>query len=81
MKKIEKYQREKKKMKKKMMKFKKKWRDSYLATIGEVRRFSQKLIFVLMYHGGFLVSNYNNLTLPSVFQSLLQEFEDMFQHK
>ena len=34
-----------------------------------------------MYNGGFLVSNYNNLALPSVFQSLLQEFEDMFQDK
>ena len=47
-------------------------RESYLATVGEV-------IFALMYKGGFLVSNYNNLALPSVFQSLLQEFEDMFQ--
>ena len=34
-----------------------------------------------MYNEGFLVSNYNNLALPSVFQSLLQEFEDMFQDK
>ena len=32
-----------------------------------------------MYNGGFLVSNYNNLALPSVFPSLLQEFKDMFQ--
>ena len=61
------------------MKLKKKERDSYLATVREVRRFSQKSIFVLMYNGGFFVSNYNNLALPSVFQSLLQEFEDMFQ--
>jgi len=56
-------------------------RKSYFATVGEVRRFSQKSIFVLMYNRGFLVSNYNNLTLPSVFQSLLQEVEDMFQDK
>ena len=42
-------------------------------------RFSQKSIFVLMYKEGYLVSNDNNLSLPSVFQSLLQEFEDMFQ--
>ena len=34
-----------------------------------------------MYNGGYLVSNYNNLALPSVFQSLFQEFEDMFQDK
>ena len=32
-----------------------------------------------MYKEGYLVSNGNNLSLPSVFQSLLQEFEDMFQ--
>ena len=36
-------------------------RDSYLAIVGEVRRFSQKSIFVLRYNWGFLVSNYNNL--------------------
>ena len=34
-----------------------------------------------MYNGDFLVFNYNNLALPSVFQSLLQEFEDIFQDK
>ena len=28
-------------------------RESYLAAVGEVRRFSQKSIFVLMYNGGF----------------------------
>ena len=42
-------------------------RESYLATVGEMRRFSQKSMFVLMYNGEFLVSNYNNLALPSVF--------------
>ena len=55
------------------MKLKKKRKgENYLAIVEEVRMFSQKSIFVLMYNGGFLVSNYNNLALPSVFQSLLQ---------
>ena len=34
-----------------------------------------------MYKEGYLVSNDNNLSLPSMFQSLLQEFEDVFQDK
>ena len=63
------------------MKLKKKERDSYLPTVGEVKRLSQKSIFVLRYNGGYLVFNYNNLALPSVLPSLLQEFEDMFQDK
>ena len=78
--KIKKTQREKKKNEKRDEIEEKRERDN-LATVGEVRRFSQKSIFVLMYNAGFLVSNYNNLALPSVFQSLLQEFEDMFQDK
>ena len=57
----------------------KKERESCLARVGEVTRFSQNSIFVLMYKKGYLVSNDNNLSLPSVFQSLFQEFEDMFQ--
>ena len=61
-------------MKKEMKLKKKRKRESYLATVVEVRRFSQKSIFVFMYNGGFFVSNYNNLALRSVFQSLLQEF-------
>ena len=52
-----------------------------MATVGELSRFSQKSIFVLTYNRGFLVSNYNNLALPSVFQSLLQKVEDMFQDR
>ena len=40
--------------------------------------FFQKSIFV-RYKEGFLTSNVNNLFLPSVFQSLLQEFEKVFQ--
>ena len=64
----------------KEMKLRKKGRDSYLATVGEVRRFSQKSILYLCTMG-FLVSNSNNLALRSVFQSLLQEFEGMFQDK
>ena len=32
-----------------------------------------------MYKEGYLVSNVNNLSLPNVFQSLLQEFKDVFQ--
>jgi len=79
--KIEKNQREKEMNEKRDEIEEKRARESYLAAVGEVRRFSQKSIFVLMYNGGFLVSNYNNLALPSVFQSLLQEFEDMFKIK
>ena len=54
---------------------------SFLARVGEVRRtmFSQKTIFVLVYKEGCLVSNDHNLSLPSMFQSLLQEFDDVFQ--
>ena len=44
--KIEKNQREKVRMKKEMKSKKKRKRESYLATVGEVRRFSQKSIFV-----------------------------------
>ena len=40
---------------------------------------SQKSIFVLLYKEGYLASNVNNLSLPSVFQSVLQAFEDVFQ--
>ena len=40
--------------------------------------FLLNIIFVLVYKEGFLVSNYNNSALSSVFQSLLQEFDDMF---
>ena len=32
-----------------------------------------------MYKEGCLVSNDNNLSLPIMFQSLLKEFEDVFQ--
>ena len=32
-----------------------------------------------MYKEGYMTSNVNNLSLPSVFQSLLQEFEDVFE--
>ena len=39
---------------------------------------NEKTIFVLMCKEGCLVSNNNNLSLPSMFQSLLQEFEDVF---
>ena len=54
---------------------------SCLARVGEDRRamFSQTTIFVLVYKEGCLVSNDNNLSLPSMFQSLLQEFDDLFQ--
>ena len=67
---------------KKRMKLEKKGKNvSCLARVGEVRRamFSQKTIFVLVYKEGCLVSNDNNLSLPSMFQSLLQEFDDVFQ--
>ena len=43
--------------------------------------FHKKTIFILMYKKGCLVSKYNNLTLPSVFQSLLHEFEDYLKMK
>ena len=54
---------------------------SCLAKVKEVRRvmLSQKSIFVLLCKEGYLASNVNNLSLPSVFQSLLQAFEDVFQ--
>ena len=54
---------------------------SCLARVGEVRRamFSQKTIFVLVYKKGCFVSNDNNFSLPSMFKSLLQKFDDVFQ--
>ena len=54
---------------------------SCLARVEEVRRaiFSQKTIFALVFKEGCLVSNDNNLSLPSMFQSLLPEFDDVFQ--
>ena len=64
------------------MKLEKKGKNvSCLARVGEVRRamFSQKAIFVLVYKEGCLVSNDNNLSLPSMFQYLLQKFDDVFQ--
>ena len=52
---------------KKEMKLKKKGRESYLATVGEVRRFSQQIDLCTYVQWRIFGSNYNNLALPSVF--------------
>ena len=66
---------------KKEITLEKKGKEVSCLVVEEVRRamFSQNTIFISMYKEGCLVSNYNNLDLPSVFQSLLKKFEDVFQ--
>ena len=53
---------------------------SLIARTSEVRSalISNRPIFVLMCKGAYLTANKLNSSLPSVFNDLLQEFEDMF---
>ena len=53
---------------------------SLIARTSEVRHalYSNQPIFLLLYKGAYLTTNELNLSLPSVFVDLLQEFEDVF---
>ena len=43
-------------------------RENCMARVGDLKRFSQKSIFVLMYKKEYLVSNDNNLSLQTCFK-------------